>query len=142
MIAFELLGIDEVDVQISCFSKMAEVANKIIEKGKIYAISRGYATPKNAAFDKTKHEFSLRLGEDSVIREVPEGQVAQKIPKAIYNFKPIESITQSSVGEIIDIIGVIDLVEQAQTITKKNGDEATKQSVIIKDMSNYSIEVI
>lgn len=59
----------------------------------------------------------------------------------VLQFRDIASIQNMESGTIVDVVAIVDQVVPWQKITKRNGDEAVKRHVIIKDKSMFSIEV-
>ena len=64
-----------------------------------------------------------------------------KIKTTSFNFQKISDLEDAPQGAIVDIIGIAENINDVSTITRKDGSEAVKRSVSIKDPSNRSIEV-
>lgn len=56
-------------------------------------------------------------------------------------FLRIEEIEHIPTNAIIDVLGVVESVEPATQITRKDGTDTNKRSLVVKDNSNRSIEV-
>ena len=61
------------------------------------------------------------------------GRVAQ--------FRKIEEVESSPATTSVDVMGVVESVDMASKITRRDGKEAEKRSIVIRDDSNKSIEV-
>ncbi len=60
---------------------------------------------------------------------------------AALQFRPIGDINSLAAGSILDLIGVVESCEQPVTLTRKDGTEATKRSMTLRDTSKASIEL-
>ena len=56
-------------------------------------------------------------------------------------FKKIEVIESMAAGQMLDVVGIVESAGEHQTITLKNGRDAEKRSVVLRDYSNKSIEI-
>lgn len=56
-------------------------------------------------------------------------------------FKKIEEVEGMSASSSVDVIGVVENVEPAARITRRDGTEAEKRNITLRDDSNKSIEL-
>lgn len=56
-------------------------------------------------------------------------------------FRKIEEIESMPAKTQIDVLGVVEAVDQAGEISRRDGSQVTKRALTIKDDSNRSIEV-
>ncbi|GAX74873.1 hypothetical protein CEUSTIGMA_g2319.t1 [Chlamydomonas eustigma] len=66
---------------------------------------------------------------------------ALSIPDVLFNFRPIADIGTVEAGAILDVIGVVESVENWQTLTRKTGEETRKRALVLRDSSGGSIEL-
>jgi hypothetical protein len=61
--------------------------------------------------------------------------------RAHAQFKKIADLPNTQQRELVDVVGVVQSVNPASSIMRKDGTGTEKRSVYIRDDSNYTIEV-
>jgi replication factor A1 len=61
--------------------------------------------------------------------------------RLLIQFRKIEEVESLPATTSVDIIGVVESVDDPSTITRKDGSEAQKRSITLRDDSNKSIEL-
>ena len=56
-------------------------------------------------------------------------------------FKPIVELETADNGAFVDVLGMVERVDDWQTITRKTGEETKKRSVLLRDSSGRSVEL-
>lgn len=56
-------------------------------------------------------------------------------------FRRIEEVEATPAKTMIDVVGVVESVDPWTTIARKDGTDATKRSLVIRDQSNRSVEL-
>ena len=56
-------------------------------------------------------------------------------------FRKIEEVENESPNTIIDVVGVVESVQSAATIQKKDGTETQKRALLLRDQSGRSVEL-
>eukprot|EP00803_Ostreobium_quekettii_P006045 evm.model.scf_430.4 EVM.evm.TU.scf_430.4 scf_430:16968-25836(+) len=139
--SFDLLDGQGGEIRVTGFNDEADRYFDMVETGGIYTLSKASLTQKKPQFNHTNHQFEIRLERQSVLERCPEDNSTSHIPRVQYQFRDIGSIQNLEAGTMVDVVGVVERVEPWSKITKKNGDEAMKRPVIIKDKSLFSIEI-
>ncbi|KAF5831325.1 hypothetical protein DUNSADRAFT_13299 [Dunaliella salina] len=140
LFSFDLLDQQGSDIRVTGFGDVVDKFYDLIEPGNVYIVSRAGLLPKKPQFNHTSHQFEIRLDKDSTI-EAANDEDATRIPQIIYNFKQIEELERMDVNQMVDIIGVVEQVNESQMFTRKDGGETCKRSIILRDMSNKSIDL-
>lgn len=65
----------------------------------------------------------------------------QSLLISFLQFRKIEEIESSPATTTLDVIGVVEYVDTIGTITRRDGTEAEKRNITIRDDSNKSIEM-
>ena len=138
----KLFNFDTVDesgeLRITAFNAEADKFYDLIERGKVYLISKGSVKPANKRFSSLNADYEVTLNNFSIIEPVEEGSGGEgsSIPKLRFKFVPLADVENLAAGTMIDVIGVIRSVGQAELITsKKTGKELTKREFSLVDCS-------
>ena len=75
------------------------------------------------------------------IDEVPEEAATAAIPRINLSIVTISQIENLEPGAFVDVKGVIESCEDVVSITRRDGSDAKKRSLTLRDDSNASIEV-
>lgn len=137
--SFDLVDASGGEIRCTAFNDTADKFYEVIHQGEVYIISKASLKPKNARFNHTNHDFEITLENATTIEHVQEQ--AAEIPQVQYSFRPIGDINSLAAGSILDLIGVVESCEQPVTLTRKDGTEATKRSMTLRDTSKASIEL-
>ncbi|RLN00544.1 replication protein A 70 kDa DNA-binding subunit C-like [Panicum miliaceum] len=66
----------------------------------------------------------------------------QSFPRQHYNFRQIREIENMDIGAFVDLVGIITSVSPSTIMMRKDGTEAKKRTLQLKDMSGRSVEII
>ncbi|KAH9403580.1 60S acidic ribosomal protein P1 [Tyrophagus putrescentiae] len=129
------------ELRITAFNAEADKWYELIERGRVYLISKGAVKPANKRYSSLKAEYEVTLTGHSVIEPVDD-QATGGIPLMRYNFKPLSEVEGMAAGTSIDVIGVVRAVGELESfVARKTGREVTKREVTIVDRSLYEARV-
>ena len=137
--SFHLLDAQGGEIRATCFNVQADQFFDLIEVDKVYLISRGSLKPAQKKFNPLNHEYEITLDFKTSIEVCPNDD--SSIPRQQYNFHQISEIENIEVNSIVDLVGIVTSVCPSATITRKDGSEAQKRTLQLKDMSGRSVEV-
>lgn len=137
--SFDLLDSDGGEIRVTCFNAVCDRFYDVIEVGKVYMISKGSLKPAQKNFNHLKNEWEIFLESTSTVDLCPDEDVS--IPRQQFNFRPISEIESAENNSILDIIGIVIIVNPSVPILRKNGMETQRRIVNLKDMSGKSIEL-
>lgn len=109
----------------------------MIEVGKVYMIGNCVVKSANKKFSSLKNDYEISFNRETFVQEVED---ATNIPEITYDAKPIESITDTPVDELIDIVAVCHSCSEVQNIiARATNKELKKREVTLVDESNFSV---
>lgn len=131
--------LDELDeIRATAFNETAERAEKELQEGKVYYLSKALVKAANKKFNTLANAYELTLERDSVWEECFD---TVDVPKINYNFVKLDQIQNLEVGTVVDVIGVLKDVGDEYTITSKTNNTFSKRNLSIVDQSGFAIEV-
>ncbi len=129
------------EMRIVAFNAQADKWYEVIERGRVYLISKGAVKPADKRYSLLKAEYEVTLTAYSVIKPVDEPvdeQAAGAIPLMRYNFKSLSEVVGMTAGTTIDVIGVVRTVGELESFVARNtGRQMAKRVVTIVDRSLY-----
>jgi len=137
--SFHLLDAQGGEIRATCFNVQADQFFDLIEVDKVYLISRGSLKPAQKKFNPLNHEYEITADFRISTEVFPNDD--SSIPRQQYNFHQISEIENIEVSSIVDLVGIVTSVCPSATITRKDGSEAQKRTLQLKDMSGRSVEV-
>jgi replication factor A1 len=109
----------------------------MIEVGKVYMIGNCVVKSANKKFSTLKNDYEISFNRETFVQEVDH---ASDIPEITYDTKPIQSIKDTPVDELVDIVAVCHSCNDVQTIiTRATNKELKKREVTLVDESNHSV---
>jgi replication factor A1 len=125
-------------IKITSFAETAEKFHPQLQENGSYYISGGPSCirPANKKFNSTGHDYEITLSHDSLI-EMAEEQTYEA-PKIVLHKVSLDTLSQHS-GQSVDILAMIDKVEDAVTIRKKDNTETLRRNVQLIDQSATSV---
>jgi replication factor A1 len=87
---------------------------------------------------QTRHQFEIHLENQSQVEECVD---EEDIPQIFFNFAKIATVEDAPPNTMVDIVGVVETCQDFVNITKRDGTETQKRSMIIRDDSGRSIEL-
>lgn len=137
--SFDLLDSDGGEIRATCFNAVVDRFYDTIEVGKVYLISKGALKPAQKNFNHLNNEWEIFLEATSTVTPCPEED--NSIPQQQFNFRPISEIENAENNTILDVIGIITLVNPTITILRKNGMETQRRILNLKDISGRSVDL-
>ncbi|XP_066322712.1 replication protein A 70 kDa DNA-binding subunit A-like isoform X1 [Miscanthus floridulus] len=137
--SFDLLDSDGGEIRATCFNTLVDRFYEVVEVGKVYVVSRGNLKPARKDYNHLNNEWEIFLEFQSTIELCLDEN--SSIPAQRFSFSSIDKIEDSENNAIVDVIGVVTSVNPSTTIQRKNGMEAQKRTITLKDMSGRSVEL-
>ncbi|XP_066368674.1 replication protein A 70 kDa DNA-binding subunit A-like isoform X2 [Miscanthus floridulus] len=138
--SFDLLDGQGGEIRATCFNAQADQFFDLIEVDKVYLISKGSVKPAQKKFNSLNHEYEITLDFKTSIEVCIDDD--SNIPRQQYNFRQISEIENIEAGAIVDLVGIVTSVGPSAMIIRKDGSEAQKRTLQLKDMSVRSMEII
>lgn len=136
--SFDLLDAQGGEIRAVGWNDQCDKWYEAVETGKVYLVSKASLRNKRGNFNQTRHQFEIHLENGSQVEPV---QDEAEIPQLHFNFTSISQLEDVPAGQMVDVVGVVDSVQDWTSITKRDGGETQKRSMIIRDESGRSIEV-
>ncbi|VWU48245.1 replication protein A1, small [Hepatocystis sp. ex Piliocolobus tephrosceles] len=139
-------SIDITDVHgdsISCkfWGASADKWFNIINLKKVYIFSKGRVSVANPKYSTVKHKYELTFNEDSEIHEVKDdGEIKIQKKISLVNLRDIKIATKET-PFTADLIGIVKHIGQVTNLKTKQGNEVSKQNIIIVDDTKHSFEI-
>jgi len=124
------------EIEITCFSEDIGRFKPQVEKGKVYAISKG-KVQNNRYKKKIDHEYSIIATRQMTIVPLANERVNRNI-----NFISIQNLSEVKPEEKVSVMGVVTEVGELEEFTAKSGKQCKKREVTIVDDSNSSIKAV
>lgn len=138
--SFDLLDAQGDEIRATCFNSLVDQYYDKIVVGNVYLISRASVKPvlrKKA--NPLNHEHELILDASTSVESCSGDDGS--IPLQRYNFRQISEIENLDCSSTVDFLGVVTSVSPSVTIARKNGPEAHKRTIQLKDMSGRSVPI-
>jgi replication factor A1 len=91
-------------------------------------------------FNSLNHEYEITLDHKTSIEVCVDDY--SNIPRQQYNFRQISEIENIEVGAIVDLVGIVTSVGPSAIVMRKDGTQAQKRTLQLKDLSVRSMEII
>ncbi|RLN30360.1 replication protein A 70 kDa DNA-binding subunit C-like [Panicum miliaceum] len=137
---FDLLDAQGGEVRAYCFNVQADQYFDLIEVDKVYLISKGSLKPAQKTFNPLKNDYDIVVDHRTSI-EICCGDESS-FPMQHYNFRQIREIENMDIVAFVDLVGIITSVGPSTIMMRKDGTEAKKRTLQLKDMSGRSVEII
>jgi len=137
----KLFSMDLVDqsgeIRATGFNDAVDRVYDLIEKGKIYYISRGSVKTANKKYTSLKNDYELSLNNDSEVELCTDDC---DLPDINYDFRQIKDIEQINKDAMVDIVGVVkSAAEVSQITTRSTNKQVSKRDITIVDQSGTAI---
>ncbi|KAL6619666.1 hypothetical protein ACP70R_034805 [Stipagrostis hirtigluma subsp. patula] len=136
---FDLLDAQGGEIRATCFNAQVDLYYDKIEVDKVYLISKGTVRPAQKKFNNLNNEYEITLDHSTSIEACSGDDTS--IPRQQYNFRQISELENIEIGALVDLVGVVTSVSPCFTVMRKDGTEARKQTLQLKDMSGRSVEM-
>eukprot|EP00253_Pinus_taeda_P012080 PITA_12080 len=137
---FDLFDTEGGEIHITCFNNVADYFFDKIQNENVYIVSKGNVKMANKQYNHLNNDWEILLNTTSTIEHVA-GEKKHN-PTVRFNIKSINDIKTTIVNSIVDVLGVVTDISGVCTIRRKDGSEVNKQTVQLRDMSEYSIDAI
>lgn len=137
---FNVNFLDESDeIRATAFNEMADKFYNLLEEGKVYYVTKGRIQQAKPKFSHLSHPYELSLDRDTEITECFD---TSDVPKINFNFTKLDQVQNIEKDSIIDVIGVVNVVNDVFQITAKStGKPFNRRNISLVDDSNFAIEV-
>ncbi|KAE9556693.1 hypothetical protein FO519_000099 [Halicephalobus sp. NKZ332] len=136
---FEVVDKEGSAIRIASFGETAEKIFNQIQKDRTYYISGTSNAIRNAnkRFNSTGHDYEISFNSDCVVEDCDE-----QIAKAKFVLKPVPLAKINELnGQTIDVLGVIEKVEDCQTIMSRDQRELKRRNIHLIDQSGALISL-
>jgi len=137
--SFDLLDAQGGEVRAICFNLQADQYFELIEVGKVYLISKGLSKPAQK-FNPLNTDYEILVVHRTSI-EIYCGDESS-FSMQHYNFRQIREIENMEIGDFVDLVGIVTSVGPSIIMKRKDGTEAKKRTLQLKDMSGRSVQII
>ncbi|ESQ39667.1 hypothetical protein EUTSA_v10000781mg [Eutrema salsugineum] len=137
--SFDLVDADGGEIRVTCFNDVVDQFFDVIVVGNVYLISKGSLKPARKEYNHLPNDYEIHLDNASTIQQCHEDDAA--IPRNQFHFRNISDIENMENNGITDLIGIVSSISPTGSIMRKNGTEAQKRALQLKDMSGRSVEV-
>ncbi|WZY78178.1 hypothetical protein YC2023_024562 [Brassica napus] len=137
--SFDLVDAAGGEIRVTCFNDVVDMFFDMIVVGNVYLITKGNLKPARKEYNHLPNDYEIHLDNASTIQQCYEDDNA--IPRNQFHFKDISAIESMESNSITDVIGIVSSISPTGSIMRKNGTEAQKRALQLKDMSGRSVEV-
>ncbi|XP_065830843.1 replication protein A 70 kDa DNA-binding subunit-like [Oscarella lobularis] len=132
----QLFSIDLVDesdeIRGTAFNDQARKFFDVIEKGKMYYISRCQLRPANKKYTSIKNDYELYFSQDTTVELCSD--FVGNVPEILYDFVAIKKIEDVPKDSMIDVLGILTSVgESVQITARSSGRQVTKRDLVLTD---------
>jgi replication factor A1 len=107
------------------------------EIGKVYLIGNCVVKSANKKFSSLKNDYEISFTRETIMEEVEN---TADVPEITYDLIHIETIKDTPVEEIVDVIAVCHACSDVQTIiTRATNKELKKREVTLVDETKFSV---
>ncbi|CAH8390278.1 unnamed protein product [Eruca vesicaria subsp. sativa] len=137
--SFDLVDAAGDEIRVTCFNDVVDKFFDMIVAGNVYLITKGNLKPARKEYNHLPNDYEIHLDNASTIQQCYEDDAA--IPRNQFHFREICAIESMESNSITDVIGIVSSISPTGSIMRKNGTEAQKRALQLKDMSGRSVEV-
>ena len=136
----QMFNVDFVDesgqIRATGFKNAIEKLYKSIVQNKIYEISNGTLKKLELKSKNVENQIEINLENRNILIKEYNGKYSSKMPYLKYNFVKINCLNETLIGSLIDIVGIVKLVEKSNKF-----NSAKNKKLIIFDESLSSVNV-
>lgn len=136
--SFDLLDAQGGEIRAVAWNDQADRFYEQIEPGAVYVLSRASLRPRRGGFNATRHAFEIHLESGSTLERQPD---EADIPRMHYEFVPLAALEEAPAGAVVDVLAVLERANEWQTITRRDGGETQKRSLVLRDATNRAVEL-
>lgn len=139
LFSFDLLDEHGGDIRCAAFGDVVDRWYDVVQPGAIVSLTRASLKPKRPGpFNATSHDLEITLENQSVLQVLPD---VPEIPRQWYALRKIAALADVQPRTNVDVAGVVEAVAPASSITRRDGSEARKRSVTLRDDSGAAVEL-
>ena len=139
LFSFDLLDEHGGDIRCAGFGDAVDRWYDVVQPGAVISLSRASLKPKRPGpFNATSHDLEITLEPGSVLQVLPD---VPEIPRQRYALRKIAALADAQPRTNVDVAGVVEAVAPATSITRRDGSEARKRSVTLRDDSGAAVEL-
>ena len=136
--SFDLLDSQDGEIRAVAWNDQCDRFFDQVKQGRVYFISKASLRNKRGNYNQLRHQFEIHLETNSLVEPAADDQ---QIKNASFNFQTIATLEDAPRGAVVDVIGVVESIDEPGSITRKDGSEAHKRDLRMKDASNCSINL-
>ena len=141
LFSFDLLDEHGGDIRCAGFGDAVDRWYDVVQPGSILSLSRASLKPKRPGpFNATSHDLEITLEPGSVLQVLPEDSCPE-IPRQRYSLRKLAALADAAPRTNVDVAGVVEAVAPSTSITRRDGSEARKRSVTLRDDSGAAVEL-
>jgi ssDNA-binding replication factor A large subunit len=125
--SFDLLDADNGEIRATCFNNVVDQFYDKIDVGMVYFITKGSLKAAKKNFNHLKNDWEIFLESSSTVEPCFEGDGS--IPQQQFHFRPIGDVENMENNAMVDVIGIVVLINLSSTIMRKNGIETHKRTL-------------
>lgn len=126
------------EMQITCFNKVAEKLNDLINEGSMYEIIGGYVKVKDKQYDHTNSDYCIILTEETKVTRLEDDGTIKEMSLDLIN---LGNLSKVKLNSFVDVIGYVQETSEVQTKRTKNG-EILMRKIYLVDDSEYKVEMV
>ncbi|CAL8363127.1 unnamed protein product [Lota lota] len=138
----KLFSLDVVDesgeIKITAFNNEAERFFPLVEKDKVYCISKATIKMANKKFSTLNNDYEMSLHAHTTIVPCEDGE---GVPTLRCDFVPIAELENREKDDVIDVIGVCKSASEVSCVTTRMGKEVSKRALDLMDTSGKVVTV-
>eukprot|EP00494_Astrolonche_serrata_P024576 UN24835 len=136
---FTVMDKEGVEITVTAFNDEADKLYNMVEKDKIYIISKGRVKSTNPKFRKrVQHEYCINSTRDTLV-ELCDDQTFEATRK--YNIVDIKDLQNAEENSYVDVMGVVKEVDEIQEFQSRAGKDCRKRTICVVDRSNSTIDI-
>jgi len=139
LFSFDLLDEHGGDIRCAGFGDAVDRWFDVVQPGSVISLSRASLKPRRPGpFNATSHDLEITLEPGSVLQVLPD---VAEIPRQRYALRKLAALADAPPRTNVDVAGVVEAVAPATSITRRDGSEARKRSVTLRDDSGAAVEL-
>ena len=139
LFSFDLLDEHGGEIRAVAFGDACDRWAGVVAPGNVITLSRASLKQKRPGpYNTTAHDLEITLEANSLLQVLPDETA---IPRMRYALRKIAALGDTPPKSTVDVAGVVESVGGVTSITRRDGSEARKRAVVLRDESGASIEL-
>ncbi|XP_071850158.1 replication protein A 70 kDa DNA-binding subunit-like [Apostichopus japonicus] len=140
----KLFSMDLVDqsgeIRATAFKDQVDKFYDVVEKGKVYFLSKGTLKPANKQYTSIQNDYELTFNSETTM--MPCEEEDSTIPNVQFDFRSITQLQDTNPDTMVDVIGVAKMAGEVQKVTiKSSSREVSKRDVSLVDDSGKVVNM-